>query len=145
MVGIQMNRTTLTSPIHSDFFQPDSDDTEVTFNSRSFQPALTTPRQLSITSSDPELNISQIPQPTLVPSYSDDNSRGSPLTASAPDPDVQRPAANWDISHRQLETDAADQNNKLAPDAQQTAHNDTLSKLQRFSFSPVKRLAELSL
>ena len=96
-----MNRTTLTSPIHSDFFQPDSDDTEVTFNSRSFQPALTTPRQLSITSSDPELNISQIPQPTLVPSYSDDNSRGSPLTASAPDPDVQRPADNWDISHRQ--------------------------------------------
>jgi hypothetical protein len=49
------------SPINSNFIQPDSDDFDVAFNSRSFHPLLTLPKQPSTSQSEAqEMNISHI-------------------------------------------------------------------------------------
>ena len=129
------------SPINSDFIQPDSGDFEVTFNSRSFHPLLILPKQPPTSPSETqELNISQISPPVLIPPESSDNLRGRPDAVSEAD----LTSSNFRISERSSVTDISDKNAKLTTNSQPSTQEDTLTKLRQFSFSPVKRLAELS-
>jgi hypothetical protein len=134
----------LTAPAYSNFIQPDSDDSEVTLNSRSFIPALQIPRQLSNSDSGSELNIYQIPQPALVSPNFDSHSQASPTDVAEPEDNRKQLASKWDNSELESETDVADQNDQAIPNSLHLPPSDVLTRLQQFSFSPVKRLAELS-
>jgi hypothetical protein len=93
-----------------------------------------------------QLNISQISPPVLIPPESSDNLRGSQDAVSEADLATRQTTPNFHISERRSVADISDTctKAKLTAKSPPSTYEDTLTKLQQFSFSPVKRLAELS-
>lgn len=133
----------LSSLLNLDFIQLDPKDSEVTFNPRTFRPILQVSRNLPVPQSqvDP-LNVSRIPQPTLVssslrdsPSPASNIENWFPELASTP----KEPTAPELLDEKEQRVA-----NAATQQTEQTNHEDTLNKLTSFSFSPVRRLAENS-
>jgi hypothetical protein len=74
------------------------------------------------------------------------DSQASPADVAEPKDDRKQlaPTCNWDNSEHKSGTDVTDQNDQAIPNSPQLSPSDVLTRLQQFSFSPVKRLAELS-